>query len=76
MPVMTEEPRTQTESSGGGGGGRPPRTRNALSDAIPPGNPVPPSSTPSAAVSISSVAVVLGWMAYHAIKWLSQLLAG
>lgn len=75
MPVMTEEPRAQADSSGGGGG-RPPRTRNALSDAMPPRNPEPPSSTPTDAVSIGSIAVVLGWMAYHVIKWLSQLLAG
>jgi hypothetical protein len=75
MPVMTEEPRTQTESSGGGGG-RPPQTRNALGEAIPPGSPVPPASAPSSAVSIGSVAVVLGWVAYHVIKWIAQLLAG
>lgn len=75
MPVVTEEPRTQTQTSGGGGARRPPGTRNALGEAMPPAEPTQPASASSALAPIGGF-VVLGWVAFQVIKWLGQVFAG
>ena len=74
MPVVTEEPRTQTQTSGGGGARRPPGTRNALGE-MPPAEPTQPTSASSAVAPIGGF-VVLGWVAFQVIKWLGQVFAG